>query len=65
MNRTLMEKARSMLNDAGLSQDYWEEVVNTTCYVVNNSLTLALVNNVDDIATSKDILIVFISCINP
>ena len=23
MNRTLMEKARSMLSDAGLSQDYW------------------------------------------
>ena len=38
-----MEKARNMLNDAGLSQDYWVEAIDTTCYLVNKSLTLALV----------------------
>lgn len=44
MNRTLMEKARSMLSDAGLSKDNWEEVVDITCYVVNRSSTLSLVD---------------------
>ena len=31
MDRTLMEKDRIMLSDAGLSQDYWIEAFNTTC----------------------------------
>ena len=44
MNKTLIEKARSMLSDAGLSHDYWAEVVNTTCYVVNRSSTSTLVD---------------------
>ena len=44
MNRTLMEKVRSMLSDVGLSQDYWEEEVDTSCYVVNRSSTSTLVN---------------------
>jgi transposase InsO family protein len=43
MNRTLMEKAMRMLNDAGLSQDYWEKAVNTSCYVVNKSSTSSLI----------------------
>ena len=33
-----------MLNDESLSQDYWAEAVDTSCYVVNRSLTSALVN---------------------
>ena len=44
MNTTLMDKARSILNDEGLSRDYWEEVDNTTCYVVNRLTMSALVN---------------------
>ena len=44
MNRTLMEKDRSMLSDACLSQYYWAKVVDKTCYLVNRSSTLALVN---------------------
>ena len=44
MNKTLMEKSRSMLSDANLSWDYWAEAVDTTCYVVNISLTTYLVN---------------------
>ena len=44
MNRTFMEKARSMLSDVGLSHDYWVEVVDTTCYLVNQSSMLDLVN---------------------
>lgn len=39
MNRTLLEKARSMLSDAGLSLDYWVKVVDMTCYVVSISST--------------------------
>ena len=38
-----MEKARSMLNDASLSQDYWEKVVGMACYAMNRSSTSALV----------------------
>jgi hypothetical protein len=37
MNRTLMEKARSMLNDVGLGQECWVEAVGTTYYLVNRS----------------------------
>ena len=44
MRRTLMEKARSMLNYVDLSLYYLEEVVDTTCYVVNKSSTLDLVH---------------------
>ena len=39
-----MEKARSMLNDVGLSQYYWEEVVDTTCYLLKVSTTSTLVD---------------------
>ena len=41
----MMEKARSMLNDASLSQDYWAEAVGTSCFIMNKSLTLDLVEN--------------------
>jgi hypothetical protein len=42
MNMTLMEKARSMLSGAGLGQEFWEEAVGTTCYLVNRSPSSAL-----------------------
>jgi hypothetical protein len=44
MNKTLMEKVRSMLNGAELGQEFWVEVVGTTCYVVNRSPSSALHN---------------------
>jgi hypothetical protein len=44
MNITLMDKARSMLSGAGLAQEFWVEVVNTTKYLLNMSPSLALVN---------------------
>ena len=44
MNKTLMENARSMLSDASLTQDYWVEVVDTTCYLVNRSSMPTLVD---------------------
>lgn len=37
MNMTLLEKARSMLSNAGLGKKFWAEVVLTTCFLVNRS----------------------------
>ena len=37
MNKTLIERARSMLNGAGLGQEFWVEVVEAACYLVNRS----------------------------
>jgi hypothetical protein len=42
MNKTLMEKERSMLNGAELGQEFLPEAVGTTCYLVNRSSSLAL-----------------------
>ena len=35
MNRTLMEKARSMLSNVGIGQELWVEAVEIACYLVN------------------------------
>lgn len=45
MNRTLMEKTRSMLTGEGLEQEFWEEVVNTSCFLVNKLKFTSLVKN--------------------
>jgi hypothetical protein len=37
MNRTLLERMRCLLSNAGLSRDFWAEVVNIACYLVNRS----------------------------
>lgn len=42
-NRTLMEKTRSMIGDAGLSHDYCAEAINIASYVVNKLAMSALV----------------------
>ena len=42
MNKTLMERARSMLSGAELGQEFWVEVVDTTCYLANRSPSSAL-----------------------
>lgn len=44
MNKTLMERARNILSDTGLGQEFWVEAVKTTCYLVNRSLSSALEN---------------------
>eukprot|EP00253_Pinus_taeda_P018593 PITA_18593 len=38
----LMERARSMLNGAGLGQEFWAEAVKTAFYLVNRSPSSAL-----------------------
>jgi transposase InsO family protein len=37
MNRTLMEKARSILSGVGSGQEFWAEAVSTACNLVNRS----------------------------
>ena len=37
MNKTLMERARSMLNGARLGQEFWAKAVETACYLVIRS----------------------------
>ena len=35
MNRTLLERARCMLSNAGLDKEFWAEAVSSACYLVN------------------------------
>eukprot|EP00253_Pinus_taeda_P029027 PITA_29027 len=42
MNKTLMERARSMLSGAGLGQEFWAKAVQTACYLVNRSPSSSL-----------------------
>eukprot|EP00253_Pinus_taeda_P016201 PITA_16201 len=42
MNKTLVERERSMLNGVGLGQEFWAEMVETACYLVNRSPSSAL-----------------------
>ena len=44
MNKTLMEKARSMLSSARIGQEFWAEAVETACYLVNRSPTSSLID---------------------
>lgn len=44
MNRTIVEKARSMLLDAGLPTNFWAEAVSTAVYLINRSPAAALPN---------------------
>ena len=44
MNRSLMEKARSMRSGVGLGQEFWALAVDTACYLKNGSPTSALVD---------------------
>eukprot|EP00253_Pinus_taeda_P021296 PITA_21296 len=42
MNKTLMERVRSMLSGVGLGQELWVEAVETACYLVNRSPSSSL-----------------------
>jgi hypothetical protein len=44
MNKTLMEKVRSLLSGAGLAQELWAEAIDATKYLVNISPSSILVN---------------------
>lgn len=42
LNRTLIEKVRTMLSDAALPKSFWAEALNTAAYVHNRSPTASL-----------------------
>jgi hypothetical protein len=44
MNKTLMDKARSMLSGVGIAQELWVEAVDTARYMVNMSPSSTLVD---------------------
>lgn len=44
-NRTIMDKARCMLQEAGLGKHYWAEAVNTAVYLKNRSPTKAVMGS--------------------
>ncbi|XP_047256674.1 uncharacterized protein LOC107851807 isoform X1 [Capsicum annuum] len=37
MNRTLLERARCMISNAGLTNIFWAEAISTACYVINRA----------------------------
>ena len=43
MNKMLMEKERNPLSSVGIRNELWEEAMDTTCYLVNQSSTSTLV----------------------
>jgi len=44
MNKTLMDKEKSMLSSARITQELWVEVVETAIYLVNMSPSSTLVD---------------------
>ena len=48
MNRTLMEKVRSMLSDSGLPKKFWAEATHTTAILINKTPSSALNYEVPD-----------------
>jgi len=42
MNRTLLDRTRSMLRTAGVAKSIWAEAVKTACYVINQSPSTAI-----------------------
>ena len=42
MNRILLEKARCMLSNAGLSKEFWVEAVNLAYYLMNRSPSIPI-----------------------
>jgi len=42
MNRTLLERARCLISNAGLTKDFWAEALNMACYIVNRAPSAAI-----------------------
>nr|GEY10295.1 Gag-Pol polyprotein [Tanacetum cinerariifolium] len=42
MNRTLLQRARAMLETTSLGKSFWAKAVNTACYVINHSPSTAV-----------------------
>lgn len=48
MNRTLVERAKCMLFDAGLGKELWAEAINRAAYVINRSPNRSLNNEIPE-----------------
>ena len=56
MNRTVMERVRSMLAHAKLSKTFWVEALMTATYVINKSPSTALDEDISQrVWTGKDV----------
>ena len=56
MNRTIMEKVRSMLATAKLPKSFWGEAANTACYLINRSPSAPLEGEVPEkVWTKKEV----------
>lgn len=42
MNRSIMDKVRSMLQESGLDESYWAEAASTAVYLINRSLNASI-----------------------
>lgn len=42
MNKTLIERARSMINNANMQKELWAEAISIACYLVNKSPSVAI-----------------------
>ena len=42
MNRTILERVRSMRIHAGLPKQFWVDTVNTVVYLINRDLSVSL-----------------------
>ncbi|KAM3263987.1 hypothetical protein P3L10_000981 [Capsicum annuum] len=42
MNKTLLERARCMISNAGLTNAFWDKAISTACYIINNAPSVPL-----------------------
>ena len=56
MNRTIVEKVRSMLKMAKLPKSFWGEAARTTCYLINSSPSVSLeFDIIEKVWTNKEV----------
>lgn len=55
MNRTILEKVRSMLNESGLPKAFWAEAVNTAVYLINRTPSAGIKNEIPEEFWSKTV----------
>ena len=56
LNRTIMERVRSMLSHSKLPKSYWAEAMLTAVYLINRSPSMALKGDVPQwVGTGKDV----------
>eukprot|EP00253_Pinus_taeda_P023266 PITA_23266 len=56
MNRTIMEKVRSMLPNSRLEKKFWVEAVRTACYLINRSPTTTFTGGIPkEVWTGKNL----------